>query len=164
MMLNGKIAIVTGAASGIGRASAHTMAREGAAVVLGDIDRAGVEAVAAAIVADGGQAHAVGFDATSAADNAAIVQAALDRFGALHIAHLNAGGGADTSILDPDYERFDTSIALNIRGNYLGLTAAAPAMIASGGGAVVVTASQLGLLGQRLALEDLEMCFSLSAI
>jgi NAD(P)-dependent dehydrogenase (short-subunit alcohol dehydrogenase family) len=145
--LLGKAALVTGAASGIGRASARTLAREGARVCCVDVDAAGAESVAKEIAAAGGEAFARACDVTDPGDNERAVRAARDRWGALHVVHLNAGILRAGPLLSAPVEDFDRVIAVNLRGVYLGLRAAAPALIASGGGAVVATASVAGVIG-----------------
>src|SRR4051812_3320212 len=100
-MLEGKVALITGAASGVGRATALVLAREGAALMLGDIDERGLEALVAEIERGGGRAAARPCDISQAEDNAALAASARERFGALHIAHLNAGGGPTTTVLNP---------------------------------------------------------------
>lgn len=145
-MFEGKTALVTGGASGIGEAAARRFAQEGATVVVADLNIAGAERVAAAILADGGNASAIALDIASEESNEALFASCRDRFGGLDAAFLNAG------ILDAwspfeDYKTasFDKMLAVNLRGTFLGLKSAMPVL--RPGGAAVVTASLAGLLG-----------------
>ncbi len=144
--LAGRVALVTGAASGIGAASARVMAREGARVACADLDLEGAEVVAKQIAAQGGEALALRLDVTDPADNPRAVETVVRRFGALHVAHLNAGIAASSSVLDTTLEEWDRVMAVNLRGVFLGLQACARAM-REGGGSIVVTSSGAGLLG-----------------
>jgi NAD(P)-dependent dehydrogenase (short-subunit alcohol dehydrogenase family) len=139
---DGRVAIVTGAASGIGRATARLLAEAGAAVVAFDVD---AETLAWTdsfdpIVAFPG-------DVTSEADNAAAVALALERFGALDVLVLNAGCAAAGSIDRGAIEDFDRVLNVNLRGSALGLRAAIAALAHSDAAAVVMTASVSGLFG-----------------
>jgi NAD(P)-dependent dehydrogenase (short-subunit alcohol dehydrogenase family) len=146
-LLADRIALVTGGASGIGRASAKMFASEGARVCVADIDAEGAESVAAEILEAGGEAFVCAADVTRVEDNEAMVGQTVERFGALHVAHLNAGVTQGSTILGGDVEVWDRVVAINLRGVFLGMRAAAPALIEAGGGVIVVTASVAGLLG-----------------
>jgi len=146
-ILNGQVAIVTGGASGIGRAAAHAMAAEGAKLCIADLDASLAERVAKEIEAAGGEAFAQRTDVTSEADNAAMVAATVERFGALHAVHLNAGIAEGSSILNGDIGVWDRVVAVNLRGVFLGMRASAPALIDAGGGSIIATASIAGLSG-----------------
>lgn len=148
-MFEGKVALVTGAASGIGAAAAQRFAQEGASVVAADRDEEGAERLADLIRSRGGQARAVRADVASAADNAAIVDAALAEFGSLHAAFLNAGAYAQTPFEEEDEAAFDRMTAINLKGAWLGLKAVLPAL--ARGGAAVVTASTSGVTGLGVA-------------
>ena len=141
----GRTVVVTGAGGGIGRATALLFARQGAAVVCGDIDLAQASETARRIAGAGGRALAVAVDVASEASNAALVARAEAEFGALHVAFLNAGILRSGTVMDTPPEVFDEVMAVNLRGVFLGLQAVAPAIRRAGGGAIVVTASSAGL-------------------
>lgn len=145
--LSGRVAVVTGGASGIGRATAKMLANEGARVCVADVDAVGAESVVKEISGLGGEAIACRTDVTQPDDNAAMVKMTCERFGALHIAHLNAGIAVGSTILEGDLDAWDRVVAVNLRGVFLGLRAVAPALIEAGGGAIVATASVAGMRG-----------------
>jgi NAD(P)-dependent dehydrogenase (short-subunit alcohol dehydrogenase family) len=145
--LAGRSAIVTGGASGIGRASALVFAREGARVCIADLDAEGAEAVAKEISGRGGEAFALRADVSDPEQNETAVRETVRRFGALHVAFLNAGIAVPSTILAGDVGAFDRVLAVNLRGVFLGLRAVAPALIQAGGGSIVATASVAGLRG-----------------
>lgn len=147
--LDGKVAWVTGAASGIGAASAKVMAAEGAKVVCADLNLEGAVAIAKEIERDGGDAFGVACNVAEAEDNRAAVAAAIERYGALHVAYLNAGVGTIQSVLRITVEEWDRVMAINLRGVLFGIQAAAPAMIDAGSGSIVVTSSDAGLVGSK---------------
>ena len=141
--LAGKVAVVTGSGRGIGRAIALRYAREGAQVVVTDIDGGNAEAVAEQIRADGGEAIAVRTDVSRKEDVDALVAATLDAFGGLHVMLSNAGLVRDAvkHVLEADVEFFDRVIANNLRGHYLCSVAAAHHMARHGGGVIITTSS-----------------------
>jgi NAD(P)-dependent dehydrogenase (short-subunit alcohol dehydrogenase family) len=151
--LDGKVAIVTGAASGIGRRTAELMASEGARVVVADIDGDGAEAVAGAIRREGGEAVASTTDVSREDDVRAMVDAAIARFGALHVLHNNAAITAaehlarDGTVVDMEVDVWDRTLAVALRGAMLGCKHAVPHMIEAGGGSIVNTSSNSGLSG-----------------
>jgi NAD(P)-dependent dehydrogenase (short-subunit alcohol dehydrogenase family) len=150
--LDGKIAIITGAASGIGKATARRVAAEGARTVVADRNGAGAKEVADAITAAGGEAIAVGADLGEGDSVRAMVDAAMTAYGGLDILHNNAAAthlaatrDLPVSAADPDV--WDEMMRVNLRGAMLAIQAAAPHMIARGGGSVINTASGSGLAG-----------------
>jgi NAD(P)-dependent dehydrogenase (short-subunit alcohol dehydrogenase family) len=145
--LEGKRAIVTGAASGIGRATAALFAAEGAGVVLADIDAAGAEAAAAAIVAAGGRAVAVACDVTRSDDCLRAVETAVSTFGGLDVVFNNAGIIRRTDVVETTEEEWDRVMAVNVRSVFLMSKHAIPVMVAGGGGVIVSTGSGWGLKG-----------------
>ncbi len=145
--LNDKIAIVTGAASGIGQATAARLAAAGARVLMVDVDAEGLALAAAAI---DGEVLTHCADVCDPAQTAGYVQAAVDACGGLHILIANAGiSGPSAPLVDTPIAAFDQVLAVNLRGVWLALRAAIPAIKASGGGSIVITSSVLGLKGVR---------------
>ena len=146
----GRVAIVTGAAGGIGLAACARFASEGASVVAVDLASADLGAAVAAIEGAGGTALAVPADVTNSAQVAGYVDAAREAFGRVDVLFNNAGiEGTYAPMIEYPEESFDQVIAVNVRGVWLGIKHAAPAMIAGGGGAIVNTASVAGLFGSR---------------
>jgi NAD(P)-dependent dehydrogenase (short-subunit alcohol dehydrogenase family) len=151
--MKGKVAIVTGAASGIGRATAELLAREGARVVLADRDEAGARKAAAEIERAGGEALAQWVDIGEEEPIRAMVEAAVSRFGALHVLHNNAAltdataHAADQSVVGMEVAAWDRAMAVNLRGAMLGCKHAIPQMIRCGGGSIVNTSSNQALSG-----------------
>jgi NAD(P)-dependent dehydrogenase (short-subunit alcohol dehydrogenase family) len=137
----GKVALVTGGASGLGRATAGALAHAGARIVVADIDEAGGREVAAGLDAD-----FVLCDVTSLDHNLAAVQTTLHLHGALDLVHLNAGIVSGCGIgEDFDPERYAHVVGVNLDGVVFGTHAALPALKQSGGGSIVATASLAGL-------------------
>jgi NAD(P)-dependent dehydrogenase (short-subunit alcohol dehydrogenase family) len=151
--LDGKVAVVTGAASGIGRATVATLAEQGAVVVVSDRDGPGAEAAAAEIRAAGGRAIGVRCDVTSEDDVAALMAAAVGEWGRLDVLHNNAGTtdvdlvNADGDLRTMTADFWDHMMAVNLRGPFLGVKHALPHLLAGGGGSIVNTASAAGLAG-----------------
>jgi len=151
--LEGKVALITGAGSGMGRAAAELFASEGARVVITDVvDDAGNAAVAA-VRASGGDATYVRADVSSWSDCVAMVQCATDTYGALHVLYNNAGifPADDGGVLDTPESTWQKVMEINLKGVWLGCKAGIPAMIASGGGSIVNVASFVALMGAATA-------------
>ena len=146
MRLQGKVALVTGAAGGIGAATARRFGREGALVVVNDAKPDGLEAVASDVRAAGSQALAVAGDVTKKADCELMVGAAVREFGRLDILINNAGINRDAMAAKMTEEQWDAVLAVNLTGTFLCAQAALPGMRERGWGRVVNTSS-LGALG-----------------
>lgn len=147
MRLQNKVALITGAASGMGESTARVFAREGAKLVLTDVLDAEGEAVAASIRAGGADAVFVHHDVTQEADWQKALAAALQRYGRLDIAVNNAGisGGLPDKL---DVAAFDRLMAVNARGTFLGMKFAIEYMRDAGGGSIVNVSSISGIVGQ----------------
>lgn len=148
--LDGKIAIVTGAGSGIGRASALCLAADGAAVMLADRDLAGADRVATEIRLSGGRAASCEIDARSESSVAGLMQATVRQFGAIHVLHNNVGGtdsARDLEVATLDLDVWEATLSLSLTSAMLGCKHAIGHMIAGGGGAIVNTASMAGVGG-----------------
>lgn len=147
-MLKDKVAIVTGGASGIGRAIALAMAREGARVVVSDLDDGGGRDTVQQVTRHGGDAIFVKGDVAVAADMADLVQQAVAHYGALHVACNNAGVGGET-VPTADYpiEEWNRVLGINLSGVFYGMKYQIPAILDAGGGAIVNVASILGAVG-----------------
>ena len=147
MLLEGKTAIITGAGSGIGRASAIRFAAEGANVVSVDIREDRAEETAAAIREAGGKAIAVGVDVRSAADNERMVDAAVRQYGRLDAVFANAGTIRPGTAVTLPEEDWDKVMAVNVKSVFLAAKYAVPVLADGGGGTIVATASVSGLAG-----------------
>jgi len=147
MDFKNKIALVTGGANGIGRATALAFAGAGAKLVIVDRDVAGGEGTAGAIRQQGGEARFVAADVTRSADVQAYVKAALDAYGVIDCFFNNAGiEGKVAPTAEYDEAMFDAVIAVNVKGVFLGLRHVLPAMLRQKSGAIVNTASVAGLV------------------
>lgn len=145
---SGKVALVTGGASGIGKACAEAFARDGAAVVVADYDEAAGRQVAEELSSNGGEASFFAVDVSSADQCEAMVQHAIAQHGALHIAVNNAGiGGAQAPSGEYPIDAWDQVIGINLSGVFYGMRHEIPAMLDAGGGAIVNMASILGSVG-----------------
>ncbi len=147
-LVQGKVALVTGGSSGIGRATALIFAREGAKVVVADVLVDGGEETVRLIKAAGGDATFVKTDMGKAAEVEAMVQAAVNTYGRLDCAHNNAGiEGATGRTADYKEEDWERVMQINLKGVWLCMKYEIPQMLKQGGGAIVNTASDAGLLG-----------------
>lgn len=142
----GKAVLVTGAGSGIGRASALLFSREGAAVAVVDRDAAGAEETTALIAAEGGRALALTADAGREADVTGVLAAAERDFGRLDAIHANAGiGGGTVPFTEQSVDLWEEVLRVNLIGAFLAIKHGAPLLLRHGGGAIVCTASVAGL-------------------
>jgi NAD(P)-dependent dehydrogenase (short-subunit alcohol dehydrogenase family) len=151
--LDGKVALITGSGSGMGRSAAELFAREGAKVVVTDVADAAGNATVDAVRAAGGEATYVRADVSRWADCEAMVHCATETYGGLHVLYNNAGvfPGDDGGVLDTPESTWETVMQINLKGVWLGCRAGIPAMIASGGGSVVNVASFVALMGAATA-------------
>lgn len=144
----GKVAVVTGGASGIGRSAVEHLCAGGASVVVADVDADAGAATVEVVAAAGGDARFVAADVTDVSAVEAMVAAAVDTWGRLDIAFNNAGtSGSYAPVADAAPDAWDRTLALNLTGVFLCLRAEIPAMVASGGGAIVNTSSAAGQMG-----------------
>ncbi len=147
MLLKDKIAIVTGAASGIGKATAITFAREGAKVMCADVNGEGAEAVARTIADTGGEAASIRTDVIEEGDVKEMISSTVTSWGRLDVLYNNAGIGTGNPVTQVSIEEWDRIIDINLRGVFLGTKYAVLEMLKTGGGAIVNTASDAGLMG-----------------
>jgi len=147
--LQGKVALITGGASGIGRASSLLFAKEGAHVLVVDLDRIKGEKIVAEIQNQGGNASFFRADISSEADSAAMINQAESKFGKLDVLFNNAGlsHADDGSSQDTTKEIFDLTMAVNVTGVFLGCKYGIPALKRAGGGCIINTASFVARLG-----------------
>ena len=153
MRLKDKVAIITGAGSGIGEVTTRLFASEGAAVMIADINGPAAQAVAESINAEGGRAAWTEVDVTSGASAEKMVQVTLNSFGRVDILFNNAGIEAFGTVIESDEASWDRVFAVHVRGAFLCSKYALPAMIDSGRGGVVINVSSVaGLVGlQRMS-------------
>jgi NAD(P)-dependent dehydrogenase (short-subunit alcohol dehydrogenase family) len=151
--VEGKVAMVTGGAGGIGRACAAALAREGAAVAVVDIDASGADDVARAIVAAGGTAHPVPTDLAEEAQVAGAVATTVARFGRLDVLHNNAALtesaflSRDTAVTELEVDVWERTMAVNLRSQMLTCKHAIPEMVRHGGGSIINMSSGASLKG-----------------
>lgn len=149
-ILDGKVALISGAGSGIGKAISLLYGAEGASIVVTDIDEKGGKETVAEINSKGGKAIFVKADTSKPADNKNSVDSAVREFGALHIAVNNAGiGGPIAPLGEYPVEGWEKVIAINLSGVFYGMRYQVPAMLASGGGSIVNVASILGKVATK---------------
>lgn len=149
--LEGKVAIITGAGSGIGRATAQMFAHEGARVVVADTSEKGGQETVALIAQAGDRAAFVKADVSKTADVQAMVETAVTRFGGLHVLFNNAAValvGRDGKVADIPEQVWDFVLAVNLTGVYLACKYAIPRMIQSGGGSIINNASIAALVAE----------------
>jgi NAD(P)-dependent dehydrogenase (short-subunit alcohol dehydrogenase family) len=149
MRLEGKVALITGAGSGIGKESAILFAAEGAKVVAVDMNEEAGKAVVATITAAGGEAVFAKADVSKSEDSRAMVQAAEDSFGKLNVIFNNAGisHARDDDAVNTEEDVWDLTMAINVKGVFFGCKYAIPAMLRAGGGSIINTASFVAVLG-----------------
>jgi NAD(P)-dependent dehydrogenase (short-subunit alcohol dehydrogenase family) len=149
MRLKEKVALITGAGSGIGREAALLFAKEGASVVAVDMNDAAGKETVAAIEKDGGRAVFAHADVSRSADVEAMVAAAKKTYGRLDVLFNNAGifPANDGSVLETDEKTWDLVLSVNLKGVFLGCKYGIPAMLESGGGSIINTASFVALMG-----------------
>ena len=149
-ILNNKVAIVTGAGSGIGKATALLYAFEGAKVVVSDIDEKSGHTTVAEITAKGGEAFFIKADTAIPSDHESLVQQTVKQYGGLHIACNNAGiGGSLLPVAKYSIDGWDKIISINLSGVFYGMHWQIPAIIVSGGGSIVNMASILGMVATK---------------
>jgi len=150
MRLTGKVALITGAGSGMGRAASLLFAREGAKVAAIDVNEEAARHTADMIKREGGSAIAIRADVSRAADAEAMVSTAERELGGPHVLYNNAGIEGESGFLAQlSEDAFDRVIAINLRGVWLGMKAALPRMIKLGGGSIINTASIAGLVAVK---------------
>jgi NAD(P)-dependent dehydrogenase (short-subunit alcohol dehydrogenase family) len=147
--LNGKVAVITGAASGIGAATARLFAQEGAKVVVADIRLDAAEATAASIRSAGGTAIALPVDVSNSAQVKALIDQTIATYGALHILYCNAGVLLPDTVEESTEDAWHKSLAVNMTGTYLCCRYGVPELKKAGGGAILITASVSGMRGEK---------------
>ena len=157
MALTDKVCVVTGSGSGIGRATAIEMARQGGKVVVSDVNDANGESTVEEIKGEGGEAVYIHADMRKQEEIQALVDGAVEAFGALHVLHNNAGVhesdflSTDMTVQDLPVEVWDTLMDINLKGVWLGAKFAYPHMKAAGGGAIVNAGSTASVAGSPCA-------------
>ncbi len=146
-MLKGKVAIVTGGASGIGRATAILFARESAKVVVADYNPEGGQETLAVIKVEGGEANFIETDVSKPEDVERMVEETVRSYGRLDILFNNAGVGETAKVTEASLDHWERVLAINLRGVFLGCKYAIPKMIESGGGSIINNASILAEVG-----------------
>jgi NAD(P)-dependent dehydrogenase (short-subunit alcohol dehydrogenase family) len=149
MLLEGKVAVITGAASGIGLATARLFAREGARLSLGDVNEEAGRRAVEEVEADGGEVEFVPTDVSSGEDVRRLIDGAAERYGKLDIVFNNAGISLTRPIPDTSEEDFDRLVAINFKGVFLGCKYALPHLLENPGGGVILNMSSNGGLVGR---------------
>ncbi len=147
--LKEKVALITGAASGIGAATACLFAQEGAKVAVADIRGVAAAETAAKICATGSEAISIQADVTNAAQVREMVRKTVEAFGGLHILHSNAGVASTGSVHDLPLEEWQHVLAVNLTGAFLCAKYAIPEIIRAGGGSIILTSSSTGLVAEK---------------
>lgn len=147
--LSNKTAIVTGATSGIGRATAALFAREGAQVLVADLDDDRGAEIIAEINDAGGEASFVRTDVSRREDNERLIDVCIERYGKLDILYCNAGINLPKLITDSEDDEIDRLLAVNVKGLIYATRYAVPIMLRQGGGVILINASKTGLVAQR---------------
>lgn len=147
--LDQKVALITGAASGIGAATARLFASEGARIVIADIRGEAAEQTAASIVAEGGRVIAVETDVSNSGQVQNMVEKTIATYGALHILHCNAGVLIPGSVHNLSDDVWHKTLAVNLTGTYLCSKYGVPEIKKAGGGSIIITASVSGILGEK---------------
>lgn len=148
MRLKGKVAIITGASSGIGRASGVLFAKEGAKVIIVDIAQKGGLETVKMIRKNGGEATFVKTDVSRASDVKRMVKTTMEKYGKIDVLFNNAGINLEKTVTDTSEEEWDRVIDINLKGVFLCSKYAIPEMIQKDGGVIINTASMFGLVGQ----------------
>ncbi len=147
--VDNKVALITGAASGIGAATARLFAHEGARVVIADIREDAAKETAARIRAEGGEVTAIAADVSNANQVKAMVEKAIATYGSLNILYCNAGVLLPDTVEDPTEDAWHKTLAVNLTGAYLSCRYGIPEIKQAGGGSVLITASVSGMRGEK---------------
>jgi NAD(P)-dependent dehydrogenase (short-subunit alcohol dehydrogenase family) len=147
MKLNQRVAVITGAGSGIGRAMALQFSREGAYILAADVNKAAVEATASEIMENGGKCETCQVDVTLPEQVKRMMDVALQAYDRIDILCNNAGIGSTTDVVDCEPDEWDRVMAVNVRSVFLGCKYVIPHMIEQGGGVIINTASVAGMVG-----------------
>jgi NAD(P)-dependent dehydrogenase (short-subunit alcohol dehydrogenase family) len=147
MKLEQRVAVITGAGSGIGRAMALLFAREGARILAADLNGGAAEETAAIVTGAGGTCHPFAVDASQPEQVRAMIEQALATYGRVDILCNNAGIGSTTDVVDCEPDEWDRVMTVNVKSVYLGCKFAIPHMLEQGSGVIINTASVAGMVG-----------------